>query len=111
MIGSRKIRWKISFPQILMRGSIPIIQTLANGDRVIEVTVIASQLPPGGYVRLEMMIGGRVFVDGTLVKRLYAADFGENGIAKVHMILASNVGATCHRTFLHAADGTLIGEM
>jgi hypothetical protein len=91
---------------------IPVIQTLANGDRIVELTVMATQLPPGGYVRLEVWLGGRLFLDnGGTVKNLYAADFDENGLAKVRMILSSGIGTTCHRTYLHAADGTVIGQM
>lgn len=91
---------------------IPVIQTLANGDRIVELTVMATQLPPGGgYVRLEIWLGGRLFLDGSTQKNLYAADFDENGIAKVRMILSSGIGTTCHRTYLHAANGTLIGQM
>jgi hypothetical protein len=91
---------------------IPVIQTLANGDRIVELTVMATQLPPGGYVRLEVWLGGRLFLDnGGTVKNLYAVDFDENGIAKVRMIISSGIGTTCHRTYLHAADGTVIGQM
>jgi hypothetical protein len=90
---------------------IPVIQTLPNGDRIVILSVMATQLPPGGYVRLEIWLGGRLFLDGSKQKRLYAADFDENGIAKVPMIISSGIGTTCHRTYLHSADGTLIGQM
>jgi hypothetical protein len=88
-----------------------VIQTLPNGDRVVEFTLMATQLPPGGYIRLEIWLGGRLFLDGSLVQTFYASDFDQNGIRKVRMILSSGIGTTCHRTFLHDASGTVIGEL
>ncbi|MCU0797654.1 MAG: PA14 domain-containing protein [Akkermansiaceae bacterium] len=91
---------------------LPVVHTYPNGDRIVELTVFASQLPPGGYVRLEIWLGGRLFLpSGTTSIMLTAADFGEDGIAKVRMLLSSGTGTTCHRTYLHAADGSLIGQM
>jgi hypothetical protein len=91
---------------------LPVIYTYPNGDRIVELTIFATSLPPGGYIRLEIWLGGRLFVpDGTTSKILTAADFDENGVAKVRVLLSSGIGTTCHRTYLHAADGTLIGQM
>lgn len=91
---------------------LPVLQEYANGDRVVELTVFATQLPPGGYVRLEVWLGGRLFLPaGTMSVKLSAEDFGDSGIAKVRMLLSSGIGTTCHRMYLHAGDGTLIGQM
>lgn len=91
---------------------LPVVHTYPNGDRIVEMTVFATQVPPGGYVRLEIWLGGRLFLpSGTTTITLGAADFGDDGIAKVRMLLSSGIGTTCHRTYLHAADGSLIGQM
>lgn len=92
-------------------GELPVIHVYPNGDTIVEFTVIMTGLPPGGYVELEFFLGGRSFLDGTIRKRLYAADFDENGIARVPMLFSSGIGTTCHRTFLRDASGTIIGQM
>jgi hypothetical protein len=92
-------------------GEMPVIYSYPNGDRIVELTVMATSLPPGGYVELEFFLGGRSFLDGTIRKRLYAADFGENGLARVPILLSSGIGSACHRTYLRDASGTIIGQM
>ena len=91
---------------------IPTLFTYPNGDRIVEMTVFASSLPPGGYIKLEIWLGGRVFVpSNTTVLNLTAADFDENGVARVRMLLSSGIGTTCHRTYLYDANNNLIGQM
>lgn len=92
-------------------GEMPVIYSYPNGDRIVELTVMATSLPPGGYVELEFFLGGRTFLDGKIRKRLYAADFDENGLTRVPILLSSGIGSACHRTYLRDANGTLIGQM
>jgi hypothetical protein len=92
-------------------GEYPVIYTYPNGDRIIELTVFATSVPPGGYVRIEIWLGGRVFMDGSTVKDLHADDFDESGVARIQMILSSSVGTVCHQTYLCDADGNIIGVM
>lgn len=91
---------------------LPVIYTYPNGDRIVELSIFATSLPPGGYIRLEIWLGGRLFVpDGTTSKVLTAGDFDQNGVAKVRVLLSSGIGTTCHRTYLHDAAGNLVGQM
>jgi hypothetical protein len=92
-------------------GEMPVIYSYPNGDKIVEITVMATNLPPGGYVELEIALGGRAFLDGTIRKRLYAADFDENGLARVPMLFSSGVGSACHRTYIRDANGMTIGQM
>ena len=91
--------------------NLPVIQVLPNGDRLVELTVFVANLPTGGYVQIEIWLGGRMFTDGTSVKDLYADDFGEDGTAKVQILVSSDTGTVCHRIFLRDANGNIIGQM
>ncbi len=93
-------------------GEISEIYVYPNGDRIVEMTIFASSLPPGGYVEIELWLGGRVFLpSGSTVLTLHEADFGENGIATYRVLLSSGVGHACQRTEVFQADGTPVGKM
>ena len=93
---------------------VPVINVLSNGDRVMDITVMITSLPPGGSIRIDVQIGGRSILFGDasgLFKILTAADFDANGLAHVYMVLASNIGTTCHSTLLYDSAGNLVGQM
>jgi hypothetical protein len=92
-------------------GEFAVLHTYPNGDNLVDFTIMASSLPPGGSIKLEIWLGGRLFLDGTKTKTLRAQDFDEAGIAHVQMLLSSGVGTSCHRAYVYDAAGHLVGQM
>jgi hypothetical protein len=93
-------------------GDTRIIQTFPNGDRIVMMSIVLPNgLPPGGFVRLNIFVGGVTFLDGTIDKNLTAADFDANGIAYVKFNFpAEQNTSVCHGLTLHDAQGNLIGQ-
>lgn len=88
-----------------------IISGLQDGTKVLRGTIIAPTLPPGGYVEIVIFTGQATFLDGSTVLRLYAADFGKDGLAQVYFLLPPGASTSvCHRIYLKDAAGNLIGE-
>lgn len=92
-------------------GDLNIIQTYPNGDQVVQMSIVAPELPPGGYLRLEIFVAGVTFLDGTIEKIITAEDIGEDGIIYVKFNFpAGTTTSVCHRIYLHEADGTQVGR-
>ncbi|MES2996356.1 MAG: discoidin domain-containing protein, partial [Verrucomicrobiota bacterium] len=91
-------------------GYVEILDTLPDGTLLGRISVIADELPPGGYVQIEIAAGGAQFADGTTIKRLYAADFDANGQAYVNVFYPSQaaISSFCANYRLYDGNGTLL---
>ena len=87
-----------------------VVFTYENGDRIYRMGLVADNLPPGGYIQLNIIVSGVTFSDGTLTKRFYAADFDANGVAYVYFNYPKNDLSVCHRLYVYDANGQLIGQ-
>lgn len=91
-------------------GYVEVLDTLADGTIVGRISVVADRLPPGGYVEIQIWAGGAQFGDGTVIKRLYAADFDANGQAYVLVYYPSQaaISSFCANYRLYDGNGTLL---
>lgn len=91
-------------------GYVEVINTLPGGLIHGRLSVVADRLPPGGYIEIQISAGGAQFADGTTIKRLYAADFDENGIAYVDIYYPNQaaISSFCANYRLKDANGTLL---
>ncbi len=85
------------------------IHTFPDGSTLIESGLVLSPVLPQVTVRLEIVVGGVTFDDGTLVKELTAADFDELGQASVRFLRPVDVQTSvCHMTKAYQ-NGVLVG--
>jgi hypothetical protein len=88
-----------------------VVYTYENGDRLVRMGVVVDNLPPGGYVRLDIFVAGVTFSDGTTSKKLYAADFDANGVAYVLFNYpAAQPTSVCHQLYVYDAQNQLVGQ-
>ncbi len=74
-----------------------VVDTYTNGDQVIETLVVLHPVISDVTVRLEMIVGGVTFDDGSVVKELTLADFDELGQCPVRFIRpAAAQTSICH---------------
>lgn len=72
-------------------------QEYPDGSRLVETAVAVNRIFPEVEVRLEIIVGGVMFDDGTLVKTLRAEDFDETGLAEVHFLMPPGIETSnCH---------------
>lgn len=91
-------------------GDTQTIHTYSNGDKVVRMSIVAPEFPPGGYIRLTITIAGITFADGTTVKIITEDDMRSDGIIYVDFNVPTGiVFNVCHRLYLHDAEGNLIG--
>jgi len=89
--------------------NIRIVEKYDDGSQLVEMGLVMSPVLPDVTVRLEVIVGGVVFDDGTILKELSAADFDELGQAKVRFIRpATSKTSVCHTTSAWQ-NGVLIG--
>ncbi|MFT3992209.1 MAG: PA14 domain-containing protein [Luteolibacter sp.] len=93
-------------------GYVEILETLADGVIHGRISVVADKLPPGGYIEIIIWAGGAQFADGTTIKKLFASDFDENGVAYLDVYYPADaaISSFCASYRLRAADGTLISS-
>jgi hypothetical protein len=94
-------------------GSVDVhqVELLPDGSQLVEMTTVLDQIPDGLIVEVEIFVGGVMFEDGTVLKRLTAADFDEYGANTLRFIRGATVTTSvCHRIRLYQ-DGVLIGEL
>ena len=85
------------------------IHTFPDGSTLIESGLVLSPVLPQVTVRLEIVVGGVTFDDGTLVKELTAADFNELGQASVRFLRPVDVQTSvCHMIKAYQ-NGVLVG--
>lgn len=84
-----------------------VVEILPDGTRVVEFAfVIDGVIPPDLSVWIELFIPDAVFADGTTRYRLTAADFDENGVARLLAYKAPGTGVAkiCHRIVAYSDD-------
>jgi hypothetical protein len=85
------------------------IEVHSDGSQLIEAGFILSPVPPQVNVDVQVLVSGVTFSDGTLKKKLIAADFDELGFCPVRFLRAAGVQTSvCHATKAYQ-NGTLIG--
>ena len=85
------------------------VQRFADGSTLVESGLVLSPLLPQVTVRLEIVVGGVTFDDGTLVKVLGAADFNELGQASVRFLRPADVQTSVCHTIKAYQKGVLVG--
>ncbi len=76
-----------------------VVDTYDDGTQLIEMGLVLSSALPEVAVEVKLIVGGVVFEDGTVIKRLAAVDFnplGETLVRFLRPALAKT--STCHRT-------------
>lgn len=99
------------FADSVYTGDTRTVETLADGTRVIEVGFVLDGPIPGDFsVFLSMWVPDAVFANGETTLTLTAADFDENGIAKIRILKApggDHEGAVCHVIELFEGESSL----
>lgn len=91
-------------------GDMSFTETYPNGDSTVQMSVVAPDLPEGGYILLEIFVAGVTFLDGTTSKILTSEDFDVNGISYVQFNFpAGTQTSVCHRLYLYDAEGNRLG--
>ncbi|MGA2661306.1 MAG: PA14 domain-containing protein [Verrucomicrobiota bacterium] len=86
------------------------VQTFPDGSTLIESGLVLSPLLPQVGVRVEILVGGVTFDDGTLVKELSASDFNELGQASVRFLRAAGVPTSICNIVKAYQNDVLVGE-
>jgi regulation of enolase protein 1 (concanavalin A-like superfamily) len=63
-----------------------VLRTYEDGTELIEMGVVLSPLLPPVTVELKLIVGGVIFEDGTVIRRLAGADFNALGEATVRFL-------------------------
>jgi regulation of enolase protein 1 (concanavalin A-like superfamily) len=72
-------------------------QTYADGSRRVETAVAQTRVFADVTVRLQIIVAGVMFEDGSLTKTLRAADFDQTGLANIAFIMPPGVQTSnCH---------------
>ena len=84
-----------------------VVQSYPDGSQLIEAAFITSPVLPEVTVKLQVIVSGVTFDDGTLNKTLTSSSFDNLGIARVRFIRAAGVQTSvCHTT--KAYQGTVL---
>ena len=79
-----------------------VVDSYADGSRLIEVRLQLGHIPQDLSVALHIFVGGVVFEDGTLDKILGPADFDELGVCSYRLLQsASSFSSVCHTTLFY----------
>jgi hypothetical protein len=71
----------------------------SDGSRLVETAIVQTRVFADVRVQLNIIVGGVMFEDGTLVKNLRAEDFDPTGLVTVHFIMPPGVQTSnCHVT-------------
>ena len=90
-----------------------IVETFANGDRIVRISIVNTELPPGGYVKADIFVAGVTFLDGTRSKIITAEDFDSTGILYLYLYFnypKKQKTSTCHRRKVYDAKGKLVSS-
>lgn len=89
-------------------GDTQILQEYPNGDKLIRSSIVVDDLPQGGYVMIHIFIAGATFEDGTVDKKLTAADF-VNGVAYFNILTPKDgTHNVCHTAAVYDSAGNKI---
>jgi len=76
---------------------VTVVNVSESGDRLVETAMLISPPQPDVDVKLQIIVGGVVFDDGSTVKIIHASDFDSNGTIRVRYVLPPNVRTSvCH---------------
>jgi hypothetical protein len=70
-----------------------------DGSQLIETAFVISPLPAGLSVKINIIVSGVTFEDGTVNRTLSAADFDEVGVCRVRFIRGAGVKSSVCHTF------------
>ena len=87
--------------------SFVILNTYDDGSRLVEGRISMSYIPADFALDINIFVGGVTFEDGTVNKRITAADFDSSGEVRFRFIMAYGVQtSTCHTvTFSQGGTG------
>lgn len=72
-------------------------EVLADGSRIVAMTISAADLPDGALIRLRIFVAGVTFEDGSTVMWISAGDLDSNGMITVRFIYPENQPTSvCH---------------
>ena len=91
------------------RSYLTTIQTYPDGSRVVEGSLVLSEVPEDLLIYLSISMGGLMFDDGTSMKIITAADFDENGVYRYRFLVPASTNSTCH-SFELIQDGVIISQ-
>jgi len=78
---------------------VEVLSTFEDGSRLVAMGLVLSPVLSQVAVRVNIVVGGITFDDGTLIKTLTSADFNALGESQVRFILpASATTSVCHET-------------
>jgi len=88
-----------------------ILQTYTDGSQLIETLLIMSPVPADISVKMDVIVGGAMFTDGTTSKTLSATDFDTLGRCKVQFIRPAGVKTSVCHTISLFQNGVPIGTV
>ncbi len=92
-----------------LRNDSDVVTPIGNGMMRVLSPLLVTNLPPGAVVIVNIFAGGVMFADGTTRKTFTAADFDENGVLILELLVpVDRLGAPCHNVWIEDADGLRI---
>jgi hypothetical protein len=96
--------------QATVDGVYYLVETLADGSKVLENRLIAGYLPDSVTLRLQIFVGGGTFDDGTTQRDITVNDLSDEGEYIYRMIIPSSAYVPCHHIKAYQ-DETYIGSL
>lgn len=85
-----------------------VVSIYPDGSRLIEMDVFMPDMKPGLRLRVDIIVAGVTFDDGSTTKWLTSEDFDENGTAKIRFIADPSIATSfCHQMTLLDGDTVL----
>lgn len=85
---------------------IEVVEGFGDGTSLVCVYLASDSLPPGGYIKMNILASGVQFIGGGTEKKFYAEDFGPDGLLRVMMTTpTSTITSICHATRFYNAQG------
>ncbi|MDD3276226.1 MAG: lectin-like protein [Kiritimatiellales bacterium] len=84
-----------------------VVEEFADGSDLLELTLAFGNIPDDFRIRLDIFVGGVVFLDGTVEKEFTKADFDEQGVLKVLMVTSIGKNSDCHHVKIFQGDTQL----
>jgi hypothetical protein len=76
-----------------------VVQTYEDGSQLIEMTLVSTPVLPQISIRVDLVVAGVIFEDGTISRVLTAADFNPLGEATVRFLRPESARTSvCHKT-------------
>lgn len=87
-----------------------ITETYPDGTDAIEMGVVMSPVLPAVQVEIKLIVGGVVFEDGTVLKKLAAADFDSLGEATVRFLRPKTARTSACHSLIAWQGGQSLGD-